>query len=67
MKLEIGSKISWECALGKLYGKVKHIVLDLNGLNEMVPWAIIELPGTKSKIRLCATESNLKMMKVSVI
>jgi len=67
MKLEIGNKIYWECALGYLIGKVDNIVLDLNADNKMVPWLVIKMQGTKSKMRLCATESNLKMMKVKVI
>lgn len=67
MKLEIGNRISWKCALGDLKGMVDNIVLDLNAANEMVPWLVIKLAGTKSKMRLCATESNLKMMKVKVI
>jgi hypothetical protein len=67
MKLEIGSKISWKCSLGNLNGKVDQIVLDLNAANQIVPWIVIGLEGTKSKIRLCGTDSNLKMMKVSII
>ena len=69
MKLEIGSKISWKCAFGDLKGTVANIVLDLNAANETVPWIVIKPEGirTKSNFRLCATESNLKMMKVSVI
>lgn len=67
MKLEIGNKISWKCALGNLKGKVDNIVLDLNAANEMVPWLVVKLSGTKSKMRLCGTDTNLKMMKVEVI
>ena len=66
MKLEIGSKISWKCAFGDLKGVVSAIVLDLNAANQTVPWIVIGLEGTKSKIRLCGTDSNLKMMKVQV-
>lgn len=66
MKLAIGSKISWECALGNLNGKVDNIVLDLNAANQTIPWLIIDT-GNVSKVRLAATDSNLKMMKVKVL
>ena len=67
MKLEIGSKISWECALGELTGTVDNIVLDLNAANQTIPWIVIKTETNFSKIRLAATESNLKMMKVALI
>lgn len=66
MKLEIGSKISWVSAAGNLKGTVDNIVLDLNAANETVPWIMIKQEGAKSNVRLCGTNSNLKMMKVQV-
>jgi hypothetical protein len=67
MKLEIGSKISWECALGKLTGTVDNVVLDLNAANQTIPWIVIKPENKISKVRLAATDSNLRAMKVVLI
>jgi hypothetical protein len=62
MKLEIGNKISWICALGNLKGTIERIVLDLNAANQTVPWLIVNTDA--GNVRLCGTDSNLKMMQV---
>jgi hypothetical protein len=65
MKLEIGNKISWICAAGNLNGTIENIVLDLNAANQTVPW--LNINTDKGNVRLCGNDSNLKMLKVSVI
>jgi hypothetical protein len=64
MKLEIGTRITWVSAAGKLHGEVVNMVLSLNAANQVVPWIDIKSPG-RSSTRLCATHSNLIMMKVA--
>ena len=64
MKLEIGTKITWVSAAGKLHGEVVNIVLSLNAANQVVPWIDIKSSG-RSSTRLCATHGNLRMMKVA--
>ena len=66
MKLEIGTKITWVSAAGKLDGEVVNMVLSLNAANQVVPWIDIKSPG-RSSTRLCATHSNLIMMKVKLL
>jgi hypothetical protein len=63
MKLEVGTQITWVSAAGKLTGEIVNIVLSLNAAGKVVPWIDIKSPG-RSSTRLCATDSNLKMMKV---
>ena len=63
MKLEIGNRITWVSAAGKLNGTIKNIVLAKNAADKVVPWIDI-VYGNDRGARLCATDSNLKMMKV---
>lgn len=63
MKLEIGNRITWVSAAGKLNGTIKNIVLAKNAADKVVPWIDI-VYGDDRGARLCATDSNLKMMKV---
>ena len=65
MKLEIGTKITWVSAAGKLNGKIKNIILNLNGANQVVPWIDIESESC-SVTRLCASDAYLKQMKVQL-
>jgi hypothetical protein len=65
MKLEIGTKITWVSAAGKLHGTITNIVLSLNAAGQTVPWIDIKQPGRAQIIRLCATDSYLKQMKVA--
>jgi hypothetical protein len=64
MKLEIGNKITWVSAAGKLHGTIKNIVLSLNAAGKVVPWIDV-VYGDDCGVRLCATDSNLKQMKVA--
>ena len=64
-----GDKIAYECAAGSLTGVVKYFYLSLNGLNELIPWVVIDLdnedlPSYERSATLCATPGNLAMMKV---
>ena len=65
MKLTIGNKITWVSAAGKLDGTIKNIVLSKNAADKVVPWIDV-VYGNDHGVRLCATDSNLKMMKVAV-
>jgi hypothetical protein len=64
MKLEIGNKITWVSAAGKLHGTIKNIVLSKNAADKIVPWIDV-VYGEDCGARLCATDSNLKQMKVA--
>jgi hypothetical protein len=63
MKLTVGDKITWTSAAGKLNGIIKNIVLSENAAEKTVPWIDV-IYGDNHGVRLCATHSNLKMMKV---
>ena len=60
--LEIGDKIQWTSAEGVLIGIIKRIYISMNGKNQMVPWMVIE--NNNRTVTLCASDQNLKMMKV---
>lgn len=64
MKLKIGDKISWVSAAGKLTGTIYNIVLDLNAAEKTIPWIDIKIENRYNGVRLCATDSHLKMMRV---
>jgi hypothetical protein len=64
MKLEIGTKITWVSAAGKLHGTIKNIVLSKNAADKVVPWIDV-MYGNNNGVRMCATDGNLKMMKVA--
>jgi len=66
MKLNVNDKITWVSAAGKLNGTIKNIVLAENAAGKTVPWIDV-LYGENNchGVRLCATDSNLKMMKVA--
>ena len=65
MKLEIGNKITWVSAAGKLDGEIVNIVLSLNAAGKVVPWIDIKPAGRVQITRLCATDDYLKQMKVA--
>ena len=65
MKLEIGTKITWVSARGKLDGEIVNIVLSLNAAGKVVPWIDIRPTGRVQITRLCATDAYLKQMKVA--
>ena len=60
--LEIGDKIQWTSAEGVLIGIVKRIYIAMNAKNQMTPWMVIE--NNNRTVTLCASDQNLKMMKV---
>lgn len=62
MKLEIGTKITWVSAAGRLSGTITNIRLSENGAGQTVPWITIG----EHRACLCAIEMNLKMLKVEV-
>jgi hypothetical protein len=62
--LNIGDTITWTSAAGKLTGTIKNIVLSENAAEKTVPWIDV-IYGDNRGVRLCATHSNLKMMKVA--
>ncbi len=64
MKLEIGTKITWVSAAGKLHGEITNITLSPSASGAVTPWIDIASPG-RSSTRLCALDGNLKMMKVA--
>ena len=66
MKLEIGTQIIWVSAAGKLSGTIKNIVLAKNAADKVVPWIDV-VYGQDRGARLCATDSNLKQMKVQYL
>lgn len=67
MKLTTGTKVRWSSAAGNLTGEIVNIILSLNGAQQTVPWIDIKVEGKRNTVRLCATDSNLKMMKVAVV
>jgi hypothetical protein len=67
MNLNINDTVSWSSSAGDLEGVITNITLNLNAANQVVPWIdvkIDEVAGHVISVRLCATHSNLKMMRV---
>ena len=69
MNLEIGTKIRWESAIGVMRGTIKNIVLAPTADGKVSPWIDVEylLARHGTTVRLCATDSNLKMMRVALV
>ena len=75
MQLTKGTKIRWESAAGVKRGTIANIVLDQNAADETVPWITIELehgpiaPHHRQNytVHFCASNSNLKMMRVALV
>jgi hypothetical protein len=72
MNIKVGNKITWSSAAGQLKGDVTSIVLALNAANQTIPWMdvkeITDSAGKRlSGTRLCATDNNLKMLKVELV
>ena len=65
MKFRINDRVTWTSAAGHLDGTIVNIVLSENGKNETVPW--IDIRTNRTTVRLCATEMNLKMLRVDNI
>jgi hypothetical protein len=69
-KLNIGDMVGWSSAAGYKEGKIKNIVLARTAADTLVPWIDIEYKIARdcyNSVRLCATEQNLKMMKVCLV
>ena len=75
MNLATGTQVRWESAAGVMRGTIKNIVLAPAADNKVTPWIDIEvrkyykLSGTylNNTVRLCASDSNLKMMRVALV
>jgi hypothetical protein len=68
MKLNINDTITWSSAAGKLTGTIKNIALAENAAEKIVPWIdVLYGENNCNGVRLCATHSNLKMMKVKLV
>ena len=66
--LNINDTISWSSAAGNLEGVITNICLNLNAANQIVPWIEVTLgqvAGHDYSVRLCATHSNIKMMRIA--
>jgi len=68
MNLNINDTVTWSCAAGNLIGVITNICLNLNAAEQTVPWIDIQAINKQGRVfstRLCATESNLKAMRVA--
>ena len=68
MNLNINDAISWTSAAGNLSGYITNICLNLNAANQVVAWIDVTTlndAGREYIVRLCATEQNLKAMRVT--
>jgi hypothetical protein len=65
MKLEIGTKITWVSAAGRLNGTITNISLSPSASGAITPWITVNY-GPRTGVQLCALDSNLKMMKVEI-
>ena len=65
MKLDIGTKVKWVSAAGKMNGEIVNIVLSLNAAGRVVPWIDIRPTNRVQIVRLCGTDDYLKQMKVA--
>lgn len=66
MKLEIGTKITWVSAAGRLVGTIKNITLSPSASGAVTPWIDVKYNERGSSVRLCANDGYLKMMKVEI-
>lgn len=70
--LMVGDLVGWSSAAGYKEGVVKNIVLSRNAAGNLVPWIDIDVDRDMvsdvefrvSAVRLCASESNMKMMRL---
>jgi hypothetical protein len=73
MNLAIGNQVRWESAAGVKFGTIKNIVLSPAANDKITPWIDVECLVQISdmyqlrSVRLCATDSNLKMMRVALV
>jgi hypothetical protein len=73
MNLAIGTKVRWESAAGVKFGTIKNIVLSPAANDKVTPWIDVESLVQISdmyqlrSVRLCASDSNLKGMRVTLV
>ena len=73
MNLAIGNRVRWESAAGVKFGTIKNIVLSPAANNKVTPWIDVESLVQISdmyqlrSVRLCASDSNLKGMRVAIV
>ena len=73
MKLAIGNQVRWESAAGVKFGTIKNIVLSPAANDKITPWIDVESLVQISdmyqlrSVRLCASDSNLKGMRVALV
>ena len=73
MNLAIGNQVRWESAAGAKFGTIKNIALSPAANGKVTPWIDVECLVQISdmyqlrSVRLCATDSNLKMMRVALV
>ena len=73
MNLAIGNQVRWESAAGVKFGTIKNIALSPAANDKITPWIDVECLVQISdmyqlrSVRLCATDSNLKGMRVAIV
>lgn len=73
MNLAIGNQVRWESAAGVKRGTITNIVLASAANNKITPWIDVEYLVQISdmyhrrSVRLCASDSNLKGMRVALV
>ena len=73
MNLSIGDFVRWESAAGVKFGTIKNIVLSPAANDKVTPWIDVESLVQISdmyqlrSVRLCASDSNLKGMRVTLV
>ena len=65
MKLEIGTKITWVSAAGRLTGTITNVTLSPSAAGTITPWITVNY-GPRTGVTMCASDSYLKMMKVEI-
>ena len=65
MKLEIGTKITWVSAAGRLTGTITNITLSPSASGAITPWMTVNY-GPRVGVTMCASDNYLKMMKVEI-
>ena len=73
MNLAIGNQVRWESAAGVKFGTIKNIVLSPAANDKVTPWIDVESLVQISdmyqlrSVRLCASDGNLKAMRVALV
>ena len=70
MNLNINDTVTWSSAAGDMEGVITNICLSQNAALQTVPWMDIkvgQIAGHDYSVRLCATNLNLRMMRVTKV